>query len=353
MHTKKRNASLKLFMLALILSQTERFTRPMGVPQATAGAASVAAVLGTPMAALTNTLKALQAGSAALHTIRNCLYSVGTARTSADPKKTNESGSLKALSPLWESVSHALLEREKSSLSEQKELNTSKTLRIMQLETMKKAVELMLTAYSPAAHPCDRVESLFALNGIRLLGIPGRRYHEFLSRINKHYFNYDGTLKWYDPTKQNCDNPLRVKELISFLNRFCCQKKEYLDYLQEGIKRGITALHEQYDIDVSQAWMPKTEQSMWNYSLGILHRVTGINIASLITIDPYLVCLNKTNRDFIRVINYCVENNDFFSAQQIINKHKTVHNGLLCKNYEIMQQYYIDAYNRFKSIKTH
>ncbi len=326
---KAQSYSTTLILLFLISQGTYRALYPMGAPQAAAGVASVAAVLGAPLRVLLTALNAAREGKNILRSINECIH---------DLMPTE----------FWDSSSPSIKDPEKTEREDEEKLHNNPSLRATQQQLIEKALNLLLTAYCPSAHPCDRIKSLFAVNRIKVLGFKGRVFRECLATLNRHHFCFDGTLKGYDPSMNNNKQPKRIQELAAFLKTVCSSKEEYLGYLKRGIDLGIS-FTEQYENDQHENFAEKSEPFVWKFTAEILRKMTGFDISAFHKVEPAIVLAHKTNRNFLKVIQCCSSESgqyQFNAAKELIEQHRVKHNGALCRPYEVMKRYYSEAHER-------
>ncbi len=164
-------------------------------------------------------------------------------------------------------TTHAHLLQQKYSESHDEALLRKPLVSAAHAFAVDKVINLILTLYSPKAHPCDRMEALLLVNHVHLLGIKKRLFTDFIARSNRHCFTSDGLLKQYDPSSSHSSEPKRVKELIKFLRGICDTQKQYRDYLKLGISQGITQLMD--ELEDGHIKKPTKISSFRNYATGI------------------------------------------------------------------------------------
>ncbi|MBA3751357.1 hypothetical protein H0X06_00955 [Candidatus Dependentiae bacterium] len=256
----------------------------------------------------------------------------------------------------WATTRRGIISREKNDTQEDEKIQSIPLIHSAHILAVEKALKLLYILYSPLSTPCDRMQALFLINHITLLGSAGKAFHSCVARINHSCFSKKGALLQYDPTRSANTDSRFIATLIHLLEKISLTKEQYLYSLQEGISYGIKALQEPYHAALNKKWKQKKESSFVNYSRGIVKEITGYNL-SLKKIDPLVVCSTKTNRDFIKLINYCEIDYtqeparkqllQLTTAQALIAHYKSSHTNHNCSAYSQMQRYYNDALNRF------
>ena len=208
---------------------------------------------------------------------------------------------------------------------------------------------MLLIAYAPHSHACERMKALFAINRTRIMGYKGRLLHKYLAVINRHHFSFDGGLLGYDPSIHNNKQSKLIHELASILKSMSQSKEDYLEYLKKGMALGISSFAKHFARDEHASFTPKPENVMWKITSDFLTTMIGFDISSLHKVEPALVLSHRANRVFMKIMHYCCQKGQrqFIAARELIDQHRAQHKGNLCTAYEIMERYVNQAYDRF------
>lgn len=314
----KNLRTFNLLILLLICQNTYRALYPMGGPAAAAGVASVAAVLGTPLRVLLTAISAVRKGCDLYKNFRGC------SQDSSSEARTKSSSN----------------ELEMQAKKEEAELTTSLSLRVAQQQMIEKALHLLLIIYNPSTHPCNRIKSLFELNCLKFYGYKARVFHEWLSYINRHHFTTDGSLKSFELPA----NPKHIRELACFLRALAYDKVAYRAAIKKGIECGIPQLKD-YLYKQESFWECIKGLDAWKFTGEIIKKMVGFDLTSLNKVEPETIIQRKTNQAFMKVIGHC-EDSQFDDANHLIERHRSKHNGNLCKPYELMRRYCNESQTR-------
>lgn len=250
-----------------------------------------------------------------------------------------------------------------SSISLQKEhihaedeaLTSSAVLRTAHYFALDAIIRLLFIMYSPKTHCCERMYALYVLNTVHLMGTQGLVLKRFRARNNRFYFTQSGTLRSYDPSRENNRNEKRIKSLDRFLKVVHTSKGQYLHYLNKGILHGITALSAYHQKESQKKWRSTTRTFMWRYAAGLFKEITSIDVIKIRTVDPERIFSHKGNKDFLHVMILSDLNNSKTiswhssrdKAQKLINSHKNARSPGSSTLSRIMQRYYLESYKRF------
>lgn len=301
------------YLILIILICTHHGLHPMGTP--TGGIAhSVASILGVPLTFFLKTITLAHAGKEAIKSIQECVNSIEKIHSTSARM-------------LWQEEEKESQADANRYTQEEEKLRAQPSLRAAQERMIAKASELALKVYSPSHTPLVRIQALFGLNRLSLLGYKGKIYRTFISIMNSHYFLSDGTLKNYDPSKCNNERPHRIHELIAFLKTFCKTKNEYLDLLKMGADLNIATFKERHTKEQgSDSW-----------------KEHSFDISTNNPVEPETIFANSANGDFLKVIS-CCESAKYPLAQKLIDRHRNKHSSkILCRPYEIMKRYCTEA----------
>ncbi len=260
----------------------------MGVPEPALGVASVTAALGAPLKILLTAVEAARQGCEILKSIHDCLSDM-----------TGSSVTTRNINP-----------PRRSYHEEEEKLRKNPALQATEQSRLEKALGLLLTISSPRAHFCERIEALFTLNTMKLLGLNGCTFEKIVRVINSHYFSFDGKIRHTNL------QPVPCTELVGFLRALCPLNENFQAHLKQGLDLGIEGLAD------CQSIKPPV-----------------LNPLAQNAVSPFLIISKKTNRYFMKVIHYC-KKNEFLAAHELIERHRTRHDGHLCRPYDVMKHYY-------------
>ncbi len=249
---------------------------------------------------------------------------------------------VKMLLTAWTTTHNKIRSQKTWEAHEETKILKTPLVRIAHKNAVDKVIKLILALYSPIVHRCDRMQALFILNHIHLLGKKERLLTAFIARTNRHYFTKEGLLRRYDPSCTNNKEPKRIRELVRFLRLICTTQKEYIDYLQEGLNQGITELT--WELQEDRIKELKQEGSFWKYTTGMIGQLTGWQVQSWGKVDPALIRSRTANRNFVQLMELCEADNlhDLDVLQQI----KALINAHTGNTSAMMEQYYHDARSR-------
>lgn len=263
---------------------------------------------------------------------------------------------LRGIAGAWTTARQEISSRKSHDTTEDELIQSSPLTHIAHTIALEKVIKLFYVMYSPYSHPCDRMQALFLVNHLQLLGSTGRQFRSFVAHLNHDYFSEKGTLHDYDPTRGATTEPRQILRFVNFLKKVCISKEHYLRSLLEGSTYGITTLQEQYFEAQQKTWKRKKESTLAHYSHEIIKGIVGYDLSTK-KVDPSIVCSAKPNRDLIKLIKLCeVDHSEepdektvisLSSARTLVAQCKRAHHSHTCNTAQYMQRYYNDAFSRF------
>lgn len=250
----------------------------------------------------------------------------------------------------WQDVHTSIASQKCRIKAEDAVLKADRELHAAQLLAVDMIIHLVFLLYCPKAHPCERMYSLYLLNTLNILGSQGLALQRHLARANRFYFENDGTLKSFDPSKGNHLRPKRIKALLKFLRTICVNERQYRKYLYLGIDYGISLLKSHRN----QPWNGRESTFAWHYAAGIFKAVSTIDVIRIRTVDPELVFSHKSNSDFLRMMILCS-----LDGQLEETWHESLQEAqdLLAENQfapgkapKFMERYYRESLKRFSPV---
>ncbi len=213
----------------------------------------------------------------------------------------------------WQDV-HTSITTQKAQVSTEDEaLMRNQELSIAHHFAVDLVVHLVLLMYSPKAHPCERMYSLYLLNTLHLLGSQGLALHRHRARANRFYFDSKGFIKGFDPAKGNHIRPKRIKALIKFLRTICHNRQEYCNYLAIAAEYGITGINKYRN----QPWQGRSSTFGWRYAAGLFKALSSIDVIKIRTVDPTVIFSNTINHDVLQMMILCSQQ-DIEGAEQLV-----------------------------------
>lgn len=182
---------------------------------------------------------------------------------------------------------------------QEKELATSIPLRTAHYFALESVIQLLFIVFSPRSEPCQRMHALYLLNCVHLLGNKGESFARWRNRTNRFYFNQEGILLEFDPSKQNAQIPKRVKALNECLKILAYSHSNYLQLLKIGIAYGITRLTDYYQSALENTWQNKKTRFFWHYAAGLFKEATSIDVMYIRTVDPQRIFSHQENKDLL------------------------------------------------------
>ena len=262
---------------------------------------------------------------------------------------------LRGLAGAWSNARQEISLQEKQDAYQDELVHSSLLTHIAHTIALEKVIKLFYVMYSPHSHPCDRMQALFLVNHLQLLGSVRRQFHSCVAHINHFYFSEKGALREYDPTRTASTEPRHIRRFIQFLKKVCISQEHYLRSLKEGASYGIAVLQDQYLVDREKSWKRKKDSRLVKYSHEIIKGILGRDL-SLKKIDPLLVCSTKANKDLIQLIKLCeidytqetLEKSilSFSTARALVAQCKSAHHNHTCAAPYYLQRYYSDALGR-------
>lgn len=323
---------MKIFILTLILVISQEYAA-LGASITAVGVAGVTSVIGAPLKILLTAFQAVRAGKDIVRCMSSCISSI---------KQTE----------LWTATKKSIDDREKAEEEEEELLLSQPELCATQDESIAKALYYAIILYAPLSKPYERIEAIFTLNALTILGPKGRFFRKYLASRNYHYFDRDGNWKGYVPFL-SFETPQDSRSLITFLKMMCPCKHQYMEYLKLGIKRGITSFEDRYQRDQQKEWYPKSESMLFSYAKGIVKHALGFDIGSLRRVQQSMVLAKNSNQLFFEIIKHCSNENgdrkkDFEKAKEVLERYRHYHHSVACPTYEGMMRYYNERFGYYQ-----
>lgn len=327
--------------------------KTMGAPRAAAGVSSVASALGAPIGS----------GAKILARIYECATDLLAVVSDEGDDDTIKNGMsiLKKLLSFWKTPHHQSPSEQKA-FEEDELLERDPSLRSSQQKIIMRAVDHVMTAYSPLTNPAKRIEALFSVNQLKILGSTGRFFKNGLALLNRHHFTQEGLLRCYQFPLTVFERGVYVRELILFLKLISPSKEQFCAFLKKGVEKGISALNDYYHRAHSKSWHEAHDSTKTSErAKETLKELADLSSAE--AIEQKKIVNNKVNQDFLKIIGFCsslpksfeqlpqVEMN-FRLAKELLEKHRLTHSSeSLCKPYLYIKNYYEDMLTRWHNHK--
>ena len=285
----------KMSLLIGILTLTPcQHLYPMGAPRAAVGVSSVASAFGAPIGSLLKTAVSSQASSRILASVYDYASEL-LGVTGEDGDDTIKKGTSMVKKLVCLLKSHNQQESEKKTSEEDERMENNPALKASQQKLITNAVGHLMTIYSPHSYAAKRIEALFALNQITLLGTVGRLFKNGLVLLNRRHFTKEGLLRQYVLPPYCMEKGTYLRELILFLKTISTSKEQFYAFLKTGMDKGISALADYYERHLS---------NLWSGSGDTLRELAELNAAEE-PVGQRRVLSNKVNNDFLKIIRFC------------------------------------------------